>query len=104
MKTNIFSIIASKEQAIAYLHSLVENEEAYHPEDDAQDVEFNSINPTWEERNLLNLRMEEVYYFIADPCKIVMDKLTEINSQSYKHFNERFEDDGQDPEYYDGLL
>lgn len=102
MKTNIFSIIATKEQAIAYLHSLVENEEAYHPEDDAQDIEFNSINPTWEERNLLNLRMEEVYSFDIDPCEIVLNKLNEINIESHKSFNERL--DGSDFDHYDGLL
>lgn len=107
MKTNINNVLTSVEEAEQYLKDLFTNDEAYHPEDDAQDIIF-GFDVTKAERTQMNMRMDEVWYFIPDPCGIIVKLLAEKNTEIYAKFNAEFEkgsdQEGQDPEYYADIL
>lgn len=75
MKTNLDRTILSPEDAKAYLRELYDNEEFYHPEDDAGSCLGVDISPG--EVVKLNELMEQVYQFIEDPCEVFMDWVTE---------------------------
>lgn len=73
MKTKIPEKIESMEAVNAYLTELHNNDEAYHPEDDAREID-NLF--TREEGEQLNTAMEQVYAVCnangADPCEILL--------------------------------
>lgn len=80
LKTQIPENISSIEEAEKFLAELISNDEAYHPEDDANDC-LNDI--TKEEGDKLNKLMEQIYAFpgnenvqsmIFDPCEFILNK------------------------------
>ena len=87
MKTNLPQSIGTIEEAKKFLKELCDNNEQYHPEDDAHDIEWDTIEcvgdyPTKEERDQLNKLMNEIYVLkgnedpqnmIFDPCEFIMD-------------------------------
>lgn len=80
MKTILPNKITSIEEAKNFLKSLSENGEMFHPEDDANDINFEDDSPTKEECDKLNTLMDEVYSFDGfDPCEYILDELNEYN-------------------------
>jgi hypothetical protein len=78
MKTTLPPNIITVEQAKNFLKALFDNGEAFHPEDNANDIEFNPPPgvepPTAAERALLNKLMEEIYNLgDFDPCDYLME-------------------------------
>lgn len=61
MKTTLPQAIETIEQAKAFLTDLYNNNEIYHPEDDAHDIVWETVNPTEQEREQLNKLMEDIY-------------------------------------------
>jgi hypothetical protein len=69
MKTILPPKIITVEQAKNFLKALFDNGEAFHPEDDANDVSF-GMEVTAQERALLNKLMDEIYALgDFDPCE-----------------------------------
>lgn len=87
MKTILPSAIETVEQAKAFLTDLFNNNEAYHPEEDAHETKWEnkSINeqPTEQERDQLNKLMEDIYDLDGnngnhrnpkfDPCEFLLN-------------------------------
>lgn len=71
MKTRIPDEIESMEDVRAYLTELHSNNEAYHPEDDARELDFGP-----EDGARLNAAMRKVYAVCEahgeDPCEILL--------------------------------
>lgn len=62
MKTVLPEAIKTKAEAEQFLTDLVNNKEAFHPEDDAHDIVWQSgETPTFEECEQLNKLMEDIY-------------------------------------------
>jgi hypothetical protein len=83
MKTNLDREIKSEHDAVQFITELCKNGEAYHPEDDARHVIWQTIPeediPTREECHKLNELMDQIYSRTeVDPCEII---LTYINTQ-----------------------
>lgn len=76
MKTTIPQRIETIQEAESFLNALIENEEVYHPEDDANDIIWNIPNPPTEsECERLNIAMEQIYAIgDFDPCEFIMNK------------------------------
>lgn len=80
MKTTLPKSIKTKDEAIAFLTELHNNDESFHPEDDAFDVSWITVNPSIEERQKLNDLMGEIYQINGfDPCEILLDLLKKNN-------------------------
>lgn len=75
MKTDIPNEIQTIEQAKAYLKSLYDNGEDYHPEDDAFGICWSmEEHPTEEEMKRMNKVMEDIYDLgNFDPCGYLLD-------------------------------
>ena len=74
MNTTLPTAIASVEEAQEFLTDLHNNNEAFHPEDDAHHVDFSTCVPAVEERQQLNKLMREIYELNEfDPCDFLMD-------------------------------
>lgn len=93
MRTNLDRTIKTIEEAKAYLSELHKNGEAYHPEDDARDIEWSTIpedqRPNAEEMDKLNILMDDIYLVSLDefdPCEFILS--LEFNA-------EKKEEDGQ---------
>ena len=72
MKTKLNITIKTKNEAVAYLTELHNNNESYHPEDDAHDIRwFDGLHPSTTELDQLNINMEACYAFV-DPCAVVV--------------------------------
>lgn len=92
MKTQLPKQIKSLKAAKLFLVDLIINNEVYHPEDDAFDVEWETCQPTTKERKQLNLLMNHIYKLDEtyskdnpngfDPCGFIMD-LTKIGEHNY---------------------
>lgn len=88
MKTDLNAKITNSAEAKAYIIALFNNDESYHPEDDAFDIVWaieESEEPTEGELNQLNANMELVYKVAAfDPCEL-LNVLLEVknNDQNY---------------------
>lgn len=61
LKTKLPEAINTVEEAKALLTQLFENNEAYCPEDDANDLEWGTCEPTKEEKDQLNKLMMDMY-------------------------------------------
>jgi len=62
MNTRLPIKIETIEGAKQFLTELNNNDEIYHPEDDAHDVDWtNTIEPTNEEKDQLNKLMDDIY-------------------------------------------
>ena len=76
MKTTLPDKILNEGQAIAFLTALHDNNEAFHPQDDANDVIWNTCKPTRKERDKLNDLMEQCYKLPGFcPCGVLVDLL-----------------------------
>jgi hypothetical protein len=75
MKTNLNRSITNVAEASAYIKELHDNNESYHPEDDAREVVWQTCTPTADECELLNKLMDDVYLYI-DPCDVYMELIT----------------------------
>ena len=83
MKTQLPKEITTIEQAKDFLTDLYNNNETYHPEDDAHDILWETFNPSYEERDQLNKLMDEIYDLDGnngdhknpkfDPCEFLMN-------------------------------
>ena len=86
MKTKLPQSIGTIGEAKEFLKELCDNNEQYHPEDDAHDIEWKTElvgdYPTKEERDQMNKLMNEIYALkgnedpermIFDPCEFIMD-------------------------------
>lgn len=82
MKTNLDRKIKSWDEAKLFLTELYNNDEAYHPEDDAFDIEWDTCNPTDSEKTQLNKLMNDIYLLpeMKDypnveqcPCGVLLD-------------------------------
>ena len=82
LKTKLPAVITSPTEAVAFLTELYNNDEAYHPEDNALDVEWESADPSIAERAQLNKLMNDIYSLegnidaqnmICDPCLILLE-------------------------------
>jgi hypothetical protein len=90
MKTNLPESITSVEEATRFLTELFNNNEAYHPEDDAFDIVWQSVNPTEAEKRQLNKLMNQIYDLPEawspqnpngfDPCAVLMDLIYQKNA------------------------
>lgn len=94
MKTTLPAKITTIEEAQDFLLELLENGEAYHPEDPAKDIEDGSGNRlfTDEEAEKLDGLMIDIYYLpengnnardnpnalVFDPCEYLMDEAKQI--------------------------
>lgn len=88
MRTKLPTSIQTIDQAKTFLKELCANNEQYHPEDDAHDISWGTIEtvgdfPTKEERDQLNKLMNEIYglegnenpdSMIFDPCEFIMEQ------------------------------
>jgi hypothetical protein len=80
MKTQLPTSIKTVEEAKQFLFDLHNNDESFHPEDDANEVVWVTCNPTAEEKTQLNKLMDEVFYLMEmsedvcfDPCGYLLD-------------------------------
>lgn len=81
MKTKLNITITNEAEAIEFLTELYENNEVYHPEDNAHDVLFETCEPSKRHRNDLNRLMDEIYTNTnIDPCEILLDIFYECES------------------------
>ncbi len=62
MKTKLPVAITTVDEAKAFLSELYKNDESYHPEDDANDIEWDGDNPpTKQECDQMNKLMDDIY-------------------------------------------
>ena len=82
MKTNLSTPITNSSEAATFILSLILNGEMFHPEDDAHDIIWGDCKePTDEEKDILNMRMEQIYSNTdMDPCGFCID------TEKYIHF------------------
>lgn len=91
MKTQLPISITSVAEATSFLTELHKNNESYHPEDDAFDIAWQTINPTDAEKHQLNKLMNDIYALPEawspenpngfDPCAVLMDLIYQQNPQ-----------------------
>jgi hypothetical protein len=81
MRTELPIGIATVEQAKAFLTDLVNNDEAYHPDDDAHTIVWTTVNPTEQERDHLNKLMKEIFELTEefDPYAFILDLVNAEN-------------------------
>lgn len=73
MKTNLNRTILVAEDAIAYINELFQNNETYHFEDDAHDIDWQITDPTEEEKDQLNVLAEAMFQINNfDPFEILL--------------------------------
>ena len=88
MKTKLPLSISTVDEAKTFLLELCKNNEQYHPEDDAHDLEWVTIPPanipTIEECDQLNKLMQDIYNLkgnenvhsmIIDPCEVILNAM-----------------------------
>lgn len=76
MKTVLPNAINSVEEAKQLLTDLANNNEVYHPEDDAFDIYWHTSQPTDDEKRQLNKLMGMIYELDNfDPCDFLIDEL-----------------------------
>ena len=74
MKTNLNIVIRDNQTAKKFLDELIENNEVYHPEDNAHDIIWACIEPTNSEKDRLNTHMADIYkYCDFCPCAYIID-------------------------------
>ena len=78
MKTNLNRVIATVDDAKEFLRELCDNNEVYHPEDDAHDIIWYACDePTDAEKDQLNSLMQSIYGLddsnTFDPCGFIID-------------------------------
>ena len=77
MKTFLPEKIETIDDAKCYLLELISNGEVYHPEDDANDIEWNmpeSEKPTDAELLVMNELMDQIFDLDDfDPCGFIID-------------------------------
>lgn len=74
MNTILPESITSVSEAKKYLSDLHHNGEAYHPDDDAHDVLFQTCNPSSVQRDKMNYLMSQVFTFDSlDPYAFLID-------------------------------
>jgi hypothetical protein len=74
MRTKLPDSITTVEEAKMFLTELVNNNEEYHPEDDAMDVEWIMETVSQDEMMQLNKLMDDIYDLNAiDPCEFIID-------------------------------
>lgn len=88
MKTRLPNHITTIEEAKTFLKELYDNDETFHPEDDAHDIAWNlpdNLVPTHEECEKLNHLMDDIYdlpgndgrhcgKMIFDPCEFLLNQ------------------------------
>lgn len=73
MKTNLSITISIPEDIEAFFQELEDNNEMFHPEDDAHGIEWGEVVPTNEEKDKLNELMQQCFNVHDDPCGIAWD-------------------------------
>lgn len=85
MKTALPDKISTIEEAKSFLTELYNNNEQFHPEDDAHDIVWQSASPTPEQCDQLNKMMEDIYALpenmygrkyvdvVFDPCEFLLN-------------------------------
>lgn len=77
MKTILPQSINTIDQAKAFLTDLFNNNETFHPDDDAHETVWsNGERPTPAEADQLNKLMCDIDDLQLDPCEILMDLFT----------------------------
>jgi hypothetical protein len=76
-KTTIPDAIKTVDEAKAFLKALWENEESYHPEDNANGIVWDDVNPSPEQRTQLNKLRTDIYNVAKadgefDPCEYLL--------------------------------
>ena len=87
MKTILPPKIETVEQAKAFLTDLFNNNEVYHPEEDAHYIVWETVNPSEQERDKLNELMEDIYNLDGnngnhhspkfDPCEFLLNLINQ---------------------------
>ena len=77
MKTNLNRKIETIEDAKQFLSELFNNDEAYHPEDNANDIEFKTAKVSAQEREALNPLMNDCFIKGFDPCEYLLDLIND---------------------------
>jgi len=81
MKTVLPTSINTVEEAKKFLTELHNNNETFHPEDDAHTIVWETSSPTKEECDQINKLMSEIYAFpgnedsqnmVFDPCEFLL--------------------------------
>lgn len=84
MKTNLDREINCDQDAEQFLQELIDNNEHYHPEEDAHDIEWLTVNCSFEEAEKLNGLMTRIYDGIMmgeitkDPCEYILDNIEKL--------------------------
>lgn len=74
MKTQIPDSITTIEQAQKFLTELHKNNESYHPEDDAHDIQWDTCEVSFEECEKLNKLRNDLYKLPDfDPCEFILE-------------------------------
>lgn len=76
MKTTLPLKISNIVEAKEFLKSLADNDEIFHPEDDAHSIIWDlpeNQKPTSNECDQLNKLMEEIYALNFDPCEYILN-------------------------------
>lgn len=83
MKTTLPTAINTIEEAKTFLTALNTNGEAYHPEDDAHNIDWDDVDVSHEEAEQLNKLMGEIYMLEGNngnhatpvfcPCEFLME-------------------------------
>lgn len=89
MKTILPERIETREQAVEFLTQLYQNDEAYHPDDDARDqIDVQSREPlcSHDEGKRLNKLMCDIRRISVDPCDILMDLIHTDDEKDNENF------------------
>jgi len=73
LKTDLNRHIATQEDAVKFLKDLHDNNEDYHPDDDANDIRWGTCKPTKTECENLNILMDQIRENTTiDPCGVLL--------------------------------
>ena len=80
MRTQLPFSIDTVEEAREFLQELFDNDESYHPEDDAHDIIWNGTTVDMFEKDRLNELMEDMRELEGfDACEFLMDLIDRAN-------------------------
>ena len=93
MRTSLPSEITSGEEATSFLTELYNNNEDFHPEDDAFDIIWQTTEVSDDEKTQLNKLMNDIYSLPEawspqnpegfDPCAVLMDLFKNDNPEAF---------------------
>lgn len=93
MKTQLPEAITSVDEATRFITELYNNNESFHPEDDAFDIIWETTEVSDTEKHQLNKLMNDIYNLPEawskdnpegfDPCAVYMDLLEKSNPELF---------------------